>query len=359
MSTGTQDYYALLGVKKTVSADEIKKAYRRLARKHHPDLNPGDKAAEKKFKEINEAYEVLSDSKKKGEYDQFGKASFDGSHGFNGFRASDFSAGFNSSGFSAGAGGTDEMFSDIFNRFRQEQAPLKGPDLVTRFSISLEEAYNGVTKPITLKKESLCKKCMGTGAESSQPCARCKGTGSVKQSRGLFKLSQPCTVCQGTGMKISKVCSTCRGRGSSYGTETIKVKIPPGADTGSKVKLTGMGGVKPRGGRPGDLFIELTVTPHPQFKRDGHNVYVDVPVTFDQAVLGGKIKVPTLSGDVTMTLPPGTDSGKKFKLKGKGIPNRKTGIRGDEFAVIKITVPTKVTAKTKEALEEIAKSYKS
>ena len=359
MSTGTRDYYELLGVKKTASADEIKKAYRRLARKHHPDLNPGDKAAEKKFKEINEGYEVLSDSKKKAEYDRFGKTSFNGPHGFDGFRANDFGAGFNSSGFSTGAGGTDEMFSDIFNRFRQEEAPLKGSDLVTRLSISLEEAYNGVTKPITLRKEALCRKCMGTGAESSQPCPRCKGTGSVKQNRGLFKLSQPCTVCQGSGMKISKVCSICSGRGSSFGTETIKVKIPPGADTGSKVKLTGMGGVKPRGGQPGDLFIELTVISHPQFKRDGHNIYVDVPVTFNQAVLGGKINVPTLSGDVTMTLPPGTDSGKKFKLKGKGIPNRKTGIRGDEFAVIKITVPTKVTAKTKEALEEIAKSYKS
>ena len=357
MSTGTQDFYALLGVKKTSSADEIKKAYRRLARKHHPDLNPGDKAAEIKFKEINEAYEVLSDSKKKTDYDQFGKASFDGAHGFEGFRTNDYGSGFNT-GFSSDFGGTDEMFSDIFNRFRQEEAPLKGPDLVTRLSISLEEAYNGVTKPITLRKESFCKKCMGTGAESSQPCSRCKGTGSAKQNRGLFKLSQPCPACQGTGMKISKVCSTCSGRGSSYGTETIKVKIPPGADTGSKVRLKGMGGAKPRGGQPGDLIIELTVTPHPRFKRDGHNIYVDVPVTFDQAVLGAKIKVPTLSGDVTMTLPPGTDSGKKFKLKGRGIPNRKTGLRGDEFAVIVITVPKKVTARTKEALEEIAKAYK-
>ena len=359
MSTGTQDYYELLGVKKTSSADEIKKAYRRLARKHHPDLNPGDNAAEKKFKEINEAYEVLSDSKKKAEYDQFGKASFDGAQGFEGFRASDFGSGFNSTGFSTGAGGTEEMFSDIFNRFRHEEAPLKGPDLVTRLSISLEEAYNGVTKPITLRKEALCKKCMGTGAESSQPCSRCKGTGSVKQSRGLFNLSQPCSACQGTGMKILKVCNACRGRGSAYGSETMKVKIPPGADTGSKVRLKGMGGAKPRGGQAGDLLIELSVTPHPVFKREGHDIYVDIPVTFDQAVLGGKIKVPTLSGDVTMTLPPGTDSGKKFKLKGKGIPNRKTGTRGDEFAVIKITVPKKVTNKTKEALEEIAKSYKS
>ncbi len=358
MSTGTQDYYELLGVKKTSSADEIKKAYRRLARKHHPDLNPGDKSAEKKFKEINEAYEVLSDAKKKSEYDQFGKASFDGSQGFDGFRSSDFGSGYSSTGYSTGFGGSEEMFSDIFNRFRHEEAPLKGPDLVTRLSISLEEAYNGVTKPISLRREVLCKTCMGTGAASSQPCSRCKGMGSVKQSRGLFKVSQPCPACQGTGMKVLKVCNTCSGRGSSYGTETIKVRIPPGADTGSKVRLRGKGGAKPRGGQPGDLLIDLTVTPHPRFRRDGHDIYVDVPVMFDQAVLGGKITVPTLSGDVTMTLPPGTDSGKKFKLKGKGIPDRKTGIRGDEFAVINITVPKKVTNKTREALEEIARSYK-
>ncbi len=358
MSTGTRDYYELLGVKKTASADEIKKAYRRLARKHHPDLNPGDNAAEKKFKEINEAYEVLSDSKKKTEYDQFGKASFDGTRGFDGFKTGDFDFGFNNSGNSSTYGGTEEMFSDIFNRFRHEEASVRGHDLTTNLSISLEDAYNGVTKNITLKKESVCKKCMGTGAESSQPCSRCKGIGSVKQSRGLFKLSQPCSACNGTGMNVLKVCNACRGRGSSYGTETIKVKIPPGADTGSKVRLKGMGGPKPKGGLPGDLFIEFTVKPDPQFRRDGNDIYVDVPVTFDEAVLGGKIKVPTLSGDVTMTLPPGTDSGKKFKLKGKGIPNRKTGIRGDEFAVIKITVPKKVTSKTKEALEEIARSYK-
>jgi len=269
MSTGTQDYYELLGVKKTASADEIKKAYRRLARKHHPDLNPGDKEAEKKFKEINEAYEILSDLKKKAEYDQYGKATFDGAHGFEGFRTGDFGFGFNNTDFSSGFGGTEEMFSDIFNRFRQQEVPSRGPDLVTRLSISLEEAYNGATKPLTLKKEVLCKKCMGTGAELSQPCARCKGTGAIKQSRGLFKLSQPCSACDGTGMIISKVCNSCGGRGSSYGTETIKVKIPPGADTGSKVRLKGMGGAKPRGGQPGDLFIELTVTPHPHFKRDG------------------------------------------------------------------------------------------
>jgi molecular chaperone DnaJ len=350
MSTATQDYYEILGVKKDASTDEIKKAYRRLARKFHPDLNPGDKAAEKKFKEINGAYEVLSDSKKRAEYDQYGKASLEGAHGFGGFRTHDFGSGF---------GGVEDIFSDLFGSFRQEQAPLRGANLSTHLDISLEETYKGVTKPITLTREVSCKSCGGTGAESSQLCSNCKGTGSIKQSRGVFRLSQPCPACNGTGKIISKACKLCRGSGSVVVKDTIKVKIPPGADTGSRVKLKGMGGAGVKGGPAGDLYIELGVRPHSIFKRDGNNIYVDVPVTVVEAVLGGKIKVPTLDGTVTMTLPPGTDSGKKFKLKSKGVPNRKTGVRGDEFAVIKIIVPKKVSNKTKEALEEIGKEYKT
>ncbi|UCD35750.1 MAG: DnaJ domain-containing protein, partial [Nitrospiraceae bacterium] len=306
-------------------------------------------AAEKKFKEINEAYEILSDPKKRAEYDQFGKSTFEGAQGFEGFRQQDFGTGF---------GGAEDIFSDLFSHFRRDEAPLRGPDLSTKFTISLEEAFNGVTKPITLSREVVCRSCQGTGAEASTTCSSCKGAGSVKQSRGIFRMSQPCTTCQGLGRVITKACKTCGGRGNTISAETIKVKIPPGADTGSRVRLKGMGGTRSGGGPAGDLFIELTVRPHPVFKREGNNIYVDVPVTFTDAVLGGKIKVPTLSGDVTMTLPPGTDSGKKFKLKGKGIPNRKTGVRGDEFAVIKILVPKNVSSKAKEALEEIDKAYK-
>ena len=349
MSTATQDYYETLGVRKDATADEIKKAYRKLARKYHPDLNPGDNAAEKKFKEINEAYEVLSDKKKRAEYDQFGKTSFEGGQGFDGFRTHDY-------GF--GAGGAEDIFSNLFRGFRQEDVPQRGADLVTRFEISLEEAYQGVTKPITLTREMSCKRCGGSGAESSQPCSHCKGTGSIKQSRGVFRLSQPCPACGGRGKIISKACTACRGSGSAVATDTIKVKIPPGADTGSRIKLRGMGSAGAMGGPAGDLYIELGVKPHPTFKRDGDNIYVDIPVNIIEATLGGKIKVPTLDGTVTMTLPPGTDSGKKFKLKGKGIPHRKTGARGDEFAVIKIVVPKKVSTKTKEALEEIEKAYR-
>jgi len=349
MSTTTQDYYETLGVKRDVSADEIKKAYRKLARKYHPDLNPGDNTAEKKFKEINEAYEVLSDKKKRAEYDQFGKATFEGGQGFEGFRTHDY-------GF--GAGGAEDIFSNLFHGFRQEEVPQRGTDLVTSFAISLEEAYKGVTKPITLTREISCKKCGGSGAEKSHTCSQCKGSGSIRQSRGVFKLSQPCPSCRGRGKVISKACTACRGSGSASVNDAIKVKIPPGADTGSRVRLRGMGSAGVMGGPAGDLVIELEVKPHPTFKRDRDSIYVDIPVTIIEATLGGKIKVPTLDGTVTMTLPPGTDSGKKFKLKGKGIPHRKTGVRGDEFAVINIVVPKNVSPKTKEALEEIAKEYK-
>lgn len=349
MATTAQDYYEILGVKKNSSTDEIKKSYRKLARKYHPDLNPGDKAAEKKFKEINEAYEVLSDSKKKAEYDQYGKSPFEGTQGFEGFSARDFGFGFGGRG--------EDIFSDLFGTFRQNDVPLRGHDLETRLEISLEEAFRGVTKSVTLTREKNCKSCGGLGAKSSNTCTACKGTGSVRQKRGVFRLSQPCTACGGTGQIVTKVCTACKGKGSTVATETIKVKIPPGADTGSRVKLRGIGGAGAKGGPAGDLYISLTVRQHPVFKREGSNIYVDVPVRVSEAVLGGKIKVQTLDGTVTMTLPPGTDSGKKFRLKGKGIPNKKTGIAGDEFAVIKIVVPKKVSSKAKEALEEIDKAY--
>jgi len=348
MSASTKDFYEILGVKKDAATDAIKKAYRKLARKHHPDLNPGDKSAEKKFKEINEAYEVLSDSKKRTEYDQYGKTAFDGGHGFEGFGAGNF----------GGGGASADMFSDLFSSFRQEDVSRQGADLATHLDISLEEAYKGVTKPITLTREVPCKACSGSGAESSQTCSACKGAGSIKQNRGIFRLSQPCPACQGRGRVVTKRCNTCRGNGSTVATETITVKIPPGAATGSRVKLKGRGGAGSQGGPAGNLYIELTVRPHPVFKRDGNNLYVEVPVTVVEAVLGGKIKVPTLDGSVTMTLPPGTDSGKKFRLKGKGIPNIKTGISGDEYALIKIVVPKKVSKKTKEALTELEKAYK-
>lgn len=347
MATAAKDYYDILGVKKDTSIEGIKRAYRRLARKYHPDLNPGDKATEQRFKEINEAYEVLGNPKKRAEYDQSGKTPF-GAEGFEGFRPYDFGFEF---------GGFGDLFPDLFRDFRREEVPLRGPDFATSLDISLEEAYKGVTKPITLTREVPCKACGGTGAEASRTCPDCKGAGSIQQGRGFFRISQPCPACKGSGKIVTKVCRVCRGNGSTVTTETIKVKIPPGADTGSRLKLKGMGGAGVRGGSPGTLYIELTVRPHPVFKRAGNDVYVEIPITVGEATLGGRLKVPTLDGTATMTLPPGTDSGKKFKLKGKGIPSTRTGRRGDEFVIIKIVVPKTVTGKTKEALQEVEKAY--
>ncbi|MBI5741129.1 MAG: molecular chaperone DnaJ [Nitrospirae bacterium] len=351
MTATTQDYYDVLGVKKDASQEDIKKTYRKLARKFHPDLNPGDKGAEKKFKEINEAYEILSDAKKRAEYDQFGKAAAEGGpHGFEGFR---------SPGFDFGYGGAEDIFADLFRGFRHEDIPENGPDLVTSLDISLEDAYKGLSRPVTLTRDAACKTCSGTGAEDFKTCSQCKGAGTLKQSRGAFRVSQACPTCNGSGRTATRVCGACGGKGSRKVTETIKIKIPPGAETGSRIKLKGMGGAGARGRRPGDLYIELTVEPHPLFKREGNDLYTEVPVTFPDAVLGGKIQVPTLEGAVTMTLPPGTDSGKKFRLKGKGIPDRKTGTKGDEYAVIKIVVPKTLSAKAREALHELEKAYRN
>jgi len=346
MVTATKNYYEVLGVKRDASQEEIKRAYRRLARKYHPDLNPADKVAEQKFKEINEAYEVLGDPKKRAEYDQSGKVPPFEWTGFEGFRPYDF-----------GFGGFEDIFSDLFGRRRGENAPLRGRDIVTNLELSLEEAYKGVTRPVTITREIPCSVCNGTGAETSQICSNCKGTGTTVQGKGIFKLTQPCPVCKGRGKIITRSCRTCRGSGMVSITETVKVKVPAGADTGKRLRLQGMGGAGLRGGPPGDLHIELTVKPHPIFKRDEADIYVEVPVTIGKAVLGGKIDVPTLDGYAAMTLPPSTDSGKKFKLKGKGIPDPKTGLRGDEYVTIKIVVPKTVTGKTREALQEIEKAY--
>lgn len=346
MVTTAKNFYDILGVKRDASQEGIKKAFRRLARKHHPDLNPGDKSAEKKFKEMNEAYEVLSDPKKRAEYDQFGKTTFQEGAGFEGLRPAGFDF-----------GGVEDIFSDLFGGVRREEAPLKGHDIEAGLDISLEEAYRGVTRPITLTREVPCKACGGTGAEASQACSQCRGAGSIQQKRGFFRLSQPCPSCGGRGKVITKACGACRGNGSIVSTETIKVKIPPGAYTGTRVKVRGMGGAGVKGGQSGNLYIRLNVRPHPLFKREGDDIYVEAPVTVSEAVLGGKISVPTIDGTVTMTLPPGTDSGRKFKLKGKGIPGIRTGIKGNEFVIIKIVVPKASTEKTREALKELEKAY--
>jgi molecular chaperone DnaJ len=350
MAPTVKDYYEVLGIDKKATQEDIKKAYRRLARKYHPDLNPGDKAAEQKFKELNEAYGVLGDEKKRADYDQYGRTPFEGGPGF------DFKTYTSGEGYDFG--GFGDVFSDLFGRGgRPETFVVKGPDLVMGLNLSLEEAFTGVTKPITFTREVGCKNCNGTGAESSRQCDRCKGTGHIASSKGFFKMQQRCSACGGTGRQVTKVCGACGGRGKTLHAESIKVKIPAGADTGSKVRLRGMGGAGEGGGPAGDLQIEITVREHPVFSRKGDNLSVEVPVTFGEAALGAKIKVPTIDGAAAMTLPAGTQGGRKFKLSGKGFPSLKTGKRGDQYVTIKIAVPKNIPEKARTVIHEVEALY--
>jgi len=352
MPSAVKDYYELLGVAKGASQDEIKKAYRKLARKYHPDLNPGDKTSEHKFKEINEAYSILGDEKKRAEYDQFGKTPFEaGEPWFEGARP-DYGEAFEYGGFG-------DIFSDFLGAGRRfENVPRGGADMLMGVELTLEEAFAGVTRPITLTRENICGKCNGTGAEAYQTCDKCKGSGRLQASKGFFRMSQTCQSCGGTGKKITSVCKSCSGRGNILQTETIKAKIPAGVDTGSIVKLKNMGGAGQAGGPPGDLRIEVTIKPHPVFTRKDNDLYVDVPITFGEAALGAKIEVPTIDGIAVMTIPPGTQGGQKFKLSGKGFPSPKTGAKGSQYVIAKIVVPKDINNKTKEAIKEIEALYK-
>lgn len=352
MAPQVRDYYEILGIDRKASQDDVKKAYRKLARKYHPDLNPGDKSAEQKFKELNEAYEVLGDQKKRADYDQYGRSPFEG--GGPGF---DYRAYTSADRFDFG--GFGDIFSDLFGAGgRSGSVELKGPDLVMGLELSLEEAFTGVTKSISFSRETQCNACRGVGAEAYQQCDTCKGTGKVQTSKGFFKMSQYCTACGGSGKKITKACRSCAGRGKIVRPESIKVKIPAGADTGSRVRLKGMGGPGQGGGPYGDLQIEITVREHPIFRRTDDKIYVEVPVTFGEAALGAKIEVPTLDGASAMTLPAGTQSGQKFKLSGKGFPSTRTGKRGDQYVTIKIAVPKNITERARHAIQEIEGLYR-
>jgi len=352
MPAAVKDYYETLGVAKGASHDEIKRAFRKLARKYHPDLNPGDKTAEQKFKEINEAYSVLSDEKKRAEYDQFGKSPFEpGGAWYEGTRP-DFGETFEYGGFG-------DIFSDIFGTGRRyEHIPRKGTDMLMSIELSLEDVFTGITRPITLTREVPCRACNSTGAESYQTCDKCKGTGKLQVSKGFFRMSQTCTACGGSGRKVTSGCKTCGGRGTTLQTETIKAKIPAGVDTGSIVKLKGIGGAGEAGGPPGDLRIEIILKPHPLFTRKENDLYIDIPITFGEAALGAKIEVPTIDGKAVMTIPPGTQGGQKFKLSGKGFPSPKTGVRGNQYVIAKIVVPKDIDNKAKETIKEIEALYK-
>lgn len=355
MATTVKDYYKTLGIEKSASQEEIKKAYRKLARKYHPDLNPSNKGAEEKFKEVNEAYAVLSDPEKRKQYDS-GGMSFEGFGGAEGFGGQ---GGFK--GFEAGEGfDFGDIFGDLFGGARAGQTVrhARGEDLITRMELTLEEAFRGVTRPLTINRSAACDACQGSGAESLQTCPACKGTGQSQTSRGFFRMAQACPECGGSGKKVTAACKKCGGRGATTQTETLKVKIPAGVDNGSVVRLKGKGNSGTGGGPAGDLLLEITVRPHPLFTRKGDDIHLQLPVTFGEAALGAKVEVPTIDGSAMMKLPPGTQGGQRFKLAEKGFHHPRTKARGAEVVEIKIVVPKEIPENAKEAIRAIESLYK-
>lgn len=349
MATVTkEDYYKTLGVSRDADEKEIKKAYRRLARKYHPDVNPGDKTAEQKFKEINEAYEVLSDPKKRAEYNRHGHAAFEQGFGAGpgpGFEGFEFQRGFDFS----------DIFGDLFGR-RAERAPSKGEDITYSMEISLEDAVFGTSPRITLNKEVSCSVCGGAGIQpgtSPQNCPDCRGTGQITGTKGFFSFSQPCPRCRGTGKMNITPCRTCGGSGKTFKTDTISVNIPIGVEDGSKVRVAGMGGAGERGGTLGDLYIITKIRPHPFFERKGDDLYCEIPISMSESILSGKIEIPTIDGMASMVIPSGTNSGQKFRLKGKGVPHLKGGGRGDQYCTVNIAGPKVIDERTKELFREL------
>ena len=346
-----RDYYDVLGVNRNASETEIKKAYRKLAIQCHPDKNPGDQAAEERFKELSEAYAVLSDGQKRALYDQYGHAGIDQGGGF----------GFSSGGF----GGTpfEDLFGDIFGDIfgtsrRTSRGGRRGDDLRYNLSIAFEEAAFGLETKIQLPRHQHCEKCHGSGAKpgtSPVSCPSCSGTGQVRFQQGFFSLTRPCPDCQGEGKKVVDPCSNCHGTGLVRSKKTLSLKIPAGIETGNRLKLNGEGEPGSQGAPPGDLYVVISVKDHPIFHREGNNVLCELPVSITQAALGCELEVPTLDGKVKLKIPAGTQSGKVFKLSDKGIPVLQGYGRGDQLVVARVETPTKLTARQKELLEEFAR----
>lgn len=357
-----RDFYEVLGVKKGASEDELKKAYRKLAKENHPDLHPGDKECEARFKEINEAYEVLSDPDKRAKYDQFGHAAFDPSQGFGG------GGGFG--GFE-GFGGFGDIFSDIFGGGfgfgggggRNPNAPRKGDNLRATVNIKFEEAAFGVKKDVFVSKIEQCPDCKGTGCAegtTAEVCPDCRGTGTVMSTKrtpfGMVQSSEQCPKCKGRGKIIHSPCKTCRGMGSVRRQHKVSVSIPAGIDDGQTISLKGQGNAGLNGGPAGDLLITVLVQPHARFERDGASILLDQEISFAQAALGAEVEVPTLDGKVKLNIPEGTQSGTTFRLKGKGVPFLRNGGRGDQFVTVNVAVPRGMTSTQKDALRQYAET---
>lgn len=353
-----EDYYKILGVSKKATTSEIKKAYRKLARKYHPDLNPGDKTAEKKFKEIQEAYSVLSDSKKRNQYDQFG---FVGDIPPGGPQQQGYSSSFQGFDFSDfGSSSFRDFFENIFTGGTRQAQPrvARGDDLHYRMKISFDDAIQGLKTRIQLTRMVACTSCGGKGytQRSGQSiCSVCKGSGQAQMQRGAMRFATVCQACGGSGSSPGEECVSCHGRGANQKTELINVRIPAGVDSGSKVRIQGKGNAGIGGGPYGDLFISIEVDPHSFFKRQGQNIYVKVPVTVSEATLGAKIEVPTLQGKSMIRVPPGTKSGQKFRLRSKGAPQPGKKVHGDQFVEVYIVPPPFDNEKIRELMREIEK----
>ena len=366
MADQKRDYYEVLGISKGASDDEIKKAYRKLAKKYHPDLNPSDTVAEGKFKEVNEAYEILSDKEKRARYDQFGHAGVD----------PNFNPG--GGGFGGGFGGFSDMgdidLGDLFGSFfgggfggggggNRRNGPQKGETIRAGVTISFEEAAFGCEKEITVSRTEECDVCKGSGCApgtTAETCPDCHGSGTVRIQRGgggfSFSTTTTCSKCRGTGKIIHQPCKSCGGAGSMRRQKKLAVTIPAGIDNGQAVSLRGQGGAGKNGGPAGDLLIGVTVRPHATFRREGTSVYMDQPVSFVQATLGSELEIPTIDGSVKYTMPEGTQTGTTFRLRGKGIPGLSGRGRGDQFVTVKVQVPTGLSKAQKDTLKEFGAS---
>ena len=362
-----RDYYEVLGVSKDADAKEIKKAYRKLAMKYHPDKNPGDKAAEEKFKEINEAYEVLSDEEKRSTYDRFGHDGLNGQAGFGGGQ------GFGGFGGSGGFGGFEDIFGDIFGSgfggfggsggSSRRRGPRRGADIRQSVTIKFEEAAFGKKIKVKINRSEECDECHGSGAKpgtTKKTCPTCHGSGTVQSVQrtpfGNIASQRTCSTCNGEGEINESPCNKCHGKGSVRKTKTIEVDIPAGIDDGQMIKLSGQGEVGEKGGPRGDLYIVVNVQKHDIFTREGYDVYIEMPIRFTQAALGDKLEVPTLDGKVSYTLPEGTQTGTVFRLREKGIPKLRSNSRGDQYVKVIIDTPKKLNDEQKELLRKFDES---
>ena len=366
MAENTRDFYEVLGVEKTASTDEIKKAYRKAAMKYHPDRNPGDKEAEAKFKEAGEAYEILSDDDKRARYDQYGHAGVDPNFnpGFGGF-----GGGFGGGGF-GGFGDIGDIFGDLFGggfgggaRSGGRSGPRRGENVAARLELTFEEAAFGAEKEVTAARIENCAKCSGTGSADGtvETCTRCGGSGQIRTQQNFMGMAMqstsPCPACGGKGKQIKTPCTTCKGKGKVRRNQKVKVKVPAGVDEGQMVRVHGEGSVGANGGPNGDLLVEILIKRHKLFERDGADVLCELPISFTQAALGAQIEIPTLDGKMTYDIPEGTQTGTTFRLRDKGIPyvNNRTR-RGDQLVTVVVETPTRLNKEQKELLRRFEES---